>query len=158
MNRHQLKTKLFACIQDYFLFLFLLLFFLGPHLWHMKVSRLGVKLEMQLLAYATATAMPYPSCICNLHHSSWQCLILNPLNESGDQTHILMDTSWVLNSLSHNGNSQIIFLRYIPKSRITGVKGEQLHFYAFNVILKWPSKTTIIFCTPANTLRKYTFS
>ena len=29
----------------------------GPHLRHMEVPRLGVELELYLLAYATATAM-----------------------------------------------------------------------------------------------------
>ena len=29
--------------------------FLGPHLWHIEVPRLGVKSELQLLAYTTAT-------------------------------------------------------------------------------------------------------
>ena len=38
-------------------------------------------------------------------HSSWQRQILNPLSETRDQTCILMDTSAVLNSLSHNANS-----------------------------------------------------
>ena len=61
----------------------------------MEVLGLGVELELQLLAYATATAMWDPNTICNLHHSSWQCQILNPLSEAWDQTHILMDTSWV---------------------------------------------------------------
>ena len=32
-------------------------FFLGPHLWHMEVPRLREELELQLLGYATATAM-----------------------------------------------------------------------------------------------------
>ena len=40
--------------------------FLRPHLWHMEIPRLGVKLE--LLTYATATATPDPSPICDLHH------------------------------------------------------------------------------------------
>ena len=31
--------------------------FLGPHLQHMEVPRLGVELELQLPGYATATAM-----------------------------------------------------------------------------------------------------
>ena len=66
------QNKIICMYTRLFSFSFSSFFFLGPHLWHMKVSRLGVKLEMQLLAYATATAMPYPSCICNLHHSSWQ--------------------------------------------------------------------------------------
>ena len=35
--------------------------FLGPYPWHMEVPRLGVKSKLQLLAYATATAMPDPS-------------------------------------------------------------------------------------------------
>ena len=65
----------------------------------------GVKLELQLKAYATATAMPDPRLICNFHHSSQKCQILNPLSEARDRTCILMDTSWVLNLLSHNGNS-----------------------------------------------------
>ena len=37
--------------------------FVGPHLRHMEVPRLGVELELQLLAYATATAMPDLSCL-----------------------------------------------------------------------------------------------
>ena len=45
----------------------------------MEVPRLGVELELGLLAYATATAMPDPSGICDLHHSSWQRWVLNPL-------------------------------------------------------------------------------
>ena len=31
----------------------------------------------------------------DLHHSSWQCWILNSLSEARDWTHVLMDTSWV---------------------------------------------------------------
>ena len=33
-----------------------LFFFLGPYLQHMEIPSLGVKLELQLLAYTTATA------------------------------------------------------------------------------------------------------
>ena len=70
-------------------------------------SQIRVKLELQLLAYTTATATQDLSYACNLHHSSWQHWILNPLSEARDQTHILMDTSQVSNLLSHNGNSQV---------------------------------------------------
>ena len=49
---------------------FVLFCFVGPHLWHMELRRLGVKSELQLLAYTTATAMPDPSYICDLHYSS----------------------------------------------------------------------------------------
>ena len=51
--------------------------FLGPHLRHIEVPGLRVKVELQLWAYATATAMPDLRCICSLHQSSLQCQILN---------------------------------------------------------------------------------
>ena len=38
----------------------------------------------------------------DLHPSSQQHRILNPLSEARDRTHILMDTSQVINLLSHN--------------------------------------------------------
>ena len=71
----------------------------------MEVPRLGVESELQLPAYTTVTAMRDPSCVCDLHHCSEQCQILNPLSETRDLTHVLLDTSQVLNLLSHNGNS-----------------------------------------------------
>ena len=64
-------------------------------------SRLAVELELQLLAYVTATATPDPSCICDLHCSLGQCPVINPLNEARDQTCLLMDASWVLNFPSY---------------------------------------------------------
>ena len=88
------------------LFIYLFIVFLGPHLQHMEVPRLGVELELLLLAHAIAKATPDLSHICNLHHSSWQHQILNPLRETRDGTHILMKTSQGLNPLSHNGNLQ----------------------------------------------------
>ena len=78
---------------------------LGPHLQHVEVPTLGVESELQLLAYTTATATQDLSRIYYLHRSSQQCQILNPLIEARDQTYILMDTSWIFNLLSHNGNS-----------------------------------------------------
>ena len=54
----------------------------------MEVPRLGVQSELQLLA--TATAMPEPSCIFDLHHSSQQHQILNPLSKARERTHNLM--------------------------------------------------------------------
>ena len=64
--------------------------FLGLHLKHMEVPRLGVQSELQLPAYTTATATQDPSCVCNLHPSSRQCRILNPLIEASDRTPNLM--------------------------------------------------------------------
>ena len=67
----------------FFFFFFLSFVFLGSHPRHREVPRLGVKSELQLPDYTTATATPDPSHICDPHHSSWQCQICNPL--SGDQ-------------------------------------------------------------------------
>ena len=56
-------------------------------------SQVGVESEIQLPAYTTATAMGDLSHICDLHHSSWQRQILNPLSKARDWTCILMDAS-----------------------------------------------------------------
>ena len=49
---------------------------------HMEVPRLGVELELELPVYTTATATPDMSWVCDLHHSSQKCQILNPLSEA----------------------------------------------------------------------------
>ena len=59
------------------------------HLQQMEVPRLGVKLELQLLAYTTATAMKDLSCVCDLHHSSGQCPVLNPLSHNRNSLFLL---------------------------------------------------------------------
>ena len=58
----------------------------------MEDPRLGIKLEVQLLAYAAAIATGDPSCICSLHCRLQQCWILNPLTEVWDGTCILTDS------------------------------------------------------------------
>ena len=79
--------KLFCLFLGGFVCLFVFCF-LGPYLQHTEIPRLGVESEQQLPAYATATATPDPShvCnhICNLHHSSWQRWIHNPLSKARD--------------------------------------------------------------------------
>ena len=42
---------------------YLFIVFLGLHVGHMKVPRLGIELELQLPVYTAAIATPYPSCI-----------------------------------------------------------------------------------------------
>jgi len=61
----------------------------------MEVPKLGVESELQLLAYTTVKAMQNLSCISDLHHSSRQHWILDPLSEARDRTCILMDPSQV---------------------------------------------------------------
>ena len=70
-------------------------FFLGPHPRHMEVPRQEFELELQRLAYITATATWDPSHICTLHHSSRQCQIPDPMIEARDQTHIFTVMRWI---------------------------------------------------------------
>ena len=79
-----------ADLEDWFSSFFLV--FLGPRPWHMEVARLGVESELQLLAYVIATATPDLSHLCNPHHSSQQCQILNLLNRPGIES----VSSWML--------------------------------------------------------------
>jgi len=58
----------------------------------MEVPRPGVDSELQLQAFATATAMPDPGRICDLCHSLCQYQVLKPLSKTRDRTRILMDT------------------------------------------------------------------
>ena len=69
------------------------LVFLGPYLWLVEVPRPGVELELQLPVYTTAPTMPDPSPVCDLHHTSCQHWILDPLKEARDWICILVDTS-----------------------------------------------------------------
>ena len=61
----------------------------------MEVSRLGVDLELQLLAYTTVTAPWETSCSGDLHHTAQHRQILKALSKARDQTCVLMDTSQV---------------------------------------------------------------
>ena len=86
-----LWSEAFCCLSILYSFLVCFCFwpFLGPPLQHMEVPSPEVQSELLLPAYATATAMPDTSCICNLHHSSWQHRILKPLSEAKGGTRIL---------------------------------------------------------------------
>ena len=46
--------------------------------------------DPQAMGLIGATATRDLSCICNLHHSSRQCRILNPLSKARDQTRNLI--------------------------------------------------------------------
>ena len=66
---------------EVFIYLFIYLFFrASPEAYG------GFRLGLQLPAYTRATATQGPSHFCDLHHSSRQCRILNPLNEARDWT------------------------------------------------------------------------
>ena len=76
-------------------FFFFAFVFLGLLPRHMELPRLRVELDLQSPAYTTATATQDLSCVCNLHHSSWQCRILNPLSKARDPTRNLMVPSQI---------------------------------------------------------------
>ena len=95
ISRAEVRSQFFSTVRFILTFLFLFLFFLRPHPRHMEVPRLGVQLELQLPVCTTATATQDLSCICDLHYSSQQCRILNPLSEARDRTCNLMVPSWI---------------------------------------------------------------
>ena len=79
-------------ISSLFFFFFFFFCFLEPPLQHMEVPKLGVKWELQLMAYARATATQDLSCVCDLHHSLQWRWILYPLSKARDLTRNLMVT------------------------------------------------------------------
>ena len=72
-----------AMLFIYGCFIYLCVFFRATRVAYGSFQARG-PVELQLAAYATATATQDPSCICNLYHGSWQCRILNPLSEARD--------------------------------------------------------------------------
>ena len=67
--------------QSYFFFFFFFLPFRAAPAEYDPIPRLGVILELQLLA--TATTIQDPSHVFHLHQSSRQCRIPNPLSRPG---------------------------------------------------------------------------
>ena len=76
-----------------FLFLFFCLFRAAFVACGSSQARCWIGATATLTAYTTATAMQDPSHICDLHHSSRQCRILNPLNKSSG---IEPTSSWMV--------------------------------------------------------------
>ena len=81
MSKFGVKSTILCENNDNFYFYFC---FLGPHLPHMEVPSLGVKSELQLPAYTIATATWVQNHVYNLHRSSGQAWIFNPLMEARD--------------------------------------------------------------------------
>ena len=92
----------------------------------MKVPRLGVESELRLLAYSTATAMPDPSGVCDLHHRSWQHQILNPLSEARDGTLVLMDTVRFVTTESQRELQGLDFKCILKPRSVPGIQNSSL--------------------------------
>ena len=110
--------KLFYCPQTLPFFFFF--FFLGLYMQHIEIPRLRsnqscscqptpqpqqCQIQVVSVTYITDTAMPDLRHSWDLHNSSWQCGIFNPLSKAWNWTCILMDISQVHNPLSHSWNS-----------------------------------------------------
>ena len=113
-----IRPEIFICQQiplpsclpeiSFFLHFFLPSFLL--HLQHMEVPRLGVELELQLLAYTTTKATWNLSHICDLHEAVPDSYPTEQVQGSNPHPHGLC---WVLNLLSYHGNSsRDAFLKY----------------------------------------------
>ena len=107
-------------------------FFLGLHPPHMEVTRLVGQTKLQLPAYTTATAMPDPSYVCDLHHSSQQCQILYSLSETRNQICILVDAGQI-RFPSHDGNAVYLYILKINTYKI--IKGHFLSSVEFLIHL-----------------------
>ena len=101
--------------------------FLGMHLWHVEVPRLGAESELQLPAYTTATATRNLSLIFYAH-SSWQHRITDPLSKARDRTRIPMD------------NRQIHFHSAKMGTSPTSVTGHSVTHSGFSSLLASPSE------------------
>ena len=115
--------SLFPFIWEYIYIYIFFFCFLGPHPQHMEVPRVGVKSERQLPATATATAMWDPSRVCNLHHSSWQLQIPDPLSKARNRTRILMDTSRICLHCTVTGTPiwEYLYFTFIPEGYFSGM-------------------------------------
>ena len=75
----------------YLLKKFFFLFMDAPVAYGISLARGQMGAAAASLHHSTAT--PDPSCNRNLHHSLWQCQILNSLSEARNQTHNLTETT-----------------------------------------------------------------
>ena len=71
------------------------LFRAAPMKYGSSQARDPVEAVAASLDHSHSNAGSDPSCICNLHHSSRQHQILNPVIKARDRTRILTDTSWI---------------------------------------------------------------
>ena len=88
----QQPSSCFLMQQSFFLFSSFLRFMAYPMACSQSRCRIGATAASLCHSHSN-TATQDPSRILDLHHSSWQLGILNPLNEARDRTHILMDST-----------------------------------------------------------------
>ena len=74
-------------------FYFIFCLFLGPHPTAHGSSQARGRIRAAAAGLHHSNSNTRSKHICDLHCNSWQHQILNPLRETRDQTHVLMDTS-----------------------------------------------------------------
>ena len=101
LSRLQIIVSTVVTSQRIHFFFFFFFFFFCPLFLPFAV------LMLQLPVYAAATATRDLSCICDLHHSAWQCQIFNPLSKIRDGTYNLMVPSWICFQCATTGTPKI---------------------------------------------------
>ena len=135
--RDSLKAASWGICKAYPIFFVCLFIFLGLHLWHIEVPRLGVESELQLLDYTTATARQDPSRVWDLHHSSPQHQIPNPISEAGDWTRVLKDTSQVRSWWTTKAIPHIFFLSSLRDTYLSLLDDHCLEIHCFIYFLSF---------------------
>ena len=102
-SRMSCSCNCIAC--SLFIFIFC---FLGPHPRDMEIPRISVESEPWPLASVTATATQDLSSICDLHHSSRQPWILNPLRRARDWTCFPVDPCRVRYHWATTGTPKLV--------------------------------------------------
>ena len=98
-EREVLKGDKMFLNQTMLLFFFVCLFFVFCHFRGTPAAYGGPQARGPIRAVASGLhqshSMPDLRCMYNLHYSSWQCWILNPLSEARDRTRNLMVPSLI---------------------------------------------------------------
>ena len=113
----------------------------------MEVPRLGVKLELQLPAFTTATATLDLSHTFDLLHSLQQCQILNPISEARDQTHVLMDALLGSQPAESHRNTYHIFFKKAGYRKIHHISSGVIWYLNVETLLhlKFPHVHSFIY-------------
>ena len=112
----------------FFLFFFFYFFLFG--LFRAKTHGIwklpGYGSNRSYICWLTPQPEPEPHQIravsANLHHSSWQHWIFNPLRKARDRTHILMDTGWDCYHWATMGTHPVSILKLLLHLDLLGQK------------------------------------
>ena len=118
-----------------FSFFIFLLFRAAPTVYRGSQARglIGATAASLHHSHSHARSEPDPSCVHDIHHSSLQRQILNPLNEARDQTCNLMLPSWIRFRCATMGTLKAFTFSMLD-SRVIAVQATACHSKLF----LWP--------------------